>query len=99
RAWIGWTIVEISKITTGDHSKRTDGRERARLRAAQCVFTVAVAHDLSLHAAGQVDTARERLTRIDRVVWRLTIPIGPARIVIAWIEVEHAELPRIIPAA
>jgi len=34
RAWIGWTIVMISEITTGDHSKRADGGERPRLRTA-----------------------------------------------------------------
>jgi len=34
RARIGWPIVMISEITTGDHSKRTDRRERPRLRPA-----------------------------------------------------------------
>jgi hypothetical protein len=34
RAWIGRSIVVIPEITTGDHSKRTNGRERTRLRAA-----------------------------------------------------------------
>ena len=32
--WVGRPVVVVPEITTGDHSKRTDGRQRARLRAA-----------------------------------------------------------------
>ena len=34
RPWIGSAIVVVPEITTGDHSKGADGRERARLGAA-----------------------------------------------------------------
>ena len=34
RPWIGRAIVVVPEITTGDHSKRADGRERARLGSA-----------------------------------------------------------------
>jgi hypothetical protein len=32
--WVGSPIVVVLEITTGDHSKGADGRERARLRSA-----------------------------------------------------------------
>jgi hypothetical protein len=81
-SWINWTIVVIPQITTGDHPKRADGRERARLPAAQRVLVTAVAHDLSLNATRQVQISCEWLTRIEGTIWRLTIAICPARIVI-----------------
>jgi hypothetical protein len=34
RAWISRAIVVVPEITTGDHSKRANGRQRAGLRAA-----------------------------------------------------------------
>jgi len=33
-ARIGRSIVVLAKVTTGDHSKRTNGRQRAGLRPA-----------------------------------------------------------------
>src|SRR5258708_38704215 len=74
----------ISEITTGDHSNRTDGRQRARLRAAQRVLAIAVAHHLSLQPARQVEIARERLARIERALRRLALAFRPTCIV-AWI--------------
>jgi hypothetical protein len=81
RAWIGRTIVMISEITTGDHSKRTDGGERPRLRAAQGVLAIAVADDLSLRSTRQFQIAREWLARIDRAVSCVALAFGPPRIV------------------
>ena len=81
---VKWTITVVPEITTGDHPKRTDGRERARLRAAQRVLVIAVAHYLSLDAARQVQIPCEWLTRIEGAVWPpLTIAICRARIVSA----------------
>jgi hypothetical protein len=31
RPWVGGAIIMVPEITTGDHSKGADGRERARL--------------------------------------------------------------------
>ena len=95
-AWIGWAIVMISEITTGDHSKRTDGRERPRLGAAQGVLAVTVAHDLPLESARQLEIARERLARIERAVACVALAIRPASIV-AGISAAFAviQLPRI----
>jgi len=33
-AWIGRLVVVVAKVTTGDHAKRTDSRQRAGLRPA-----------------------------------------------------------------
>ena len=54
-AWISRAAVVVSEITTGDHSERTNGRERARFGAAQGVFAIAVANELALWSARQVN--------------------------------------------
>ena len=54
----------VAEITTGDHSKRADGRERPRFRAAQRVLAIAVANDLALESARQIEVAREGLARV-----------------------------------
>jgi hypothetical protein len=65
--------VSVAEITTGDHPKRADGRQRARFRAAQRVLAIPVANDLPLESAGQTQVAREGLTRVAAAV-----PFGPA---------------------
>src|SRR5882724_10337645 len=40
RSRISRSIVVFSEITTGDHSKRADGCERSRFRAAQRVLAI-----------------------------------------------------------
>lgn len=52
-------IPAVPKVTTRDHSKGAERRQRARLGAAQCVFAVAVAHQLAINAARQVQLTRE----------------------------------------
>jgi hypothetical protein len=73
--------VSITEITTGDHSKRADGRERARLGTAQCVFTIAVPYDFAVQPARQIEITRERLARIEGAIRRLAVAIRPARLV------------------
>jgi hypothetical protein len=60
-AWISRATVMVPEIATGDHSKGTHGRERARLGASQGVLTIAVANQLALGSARQADMARERV--------------------------------------
>jgi hypothetical protein len=69
----------ISEITTGDHSKRADGRKRACLRTAQRVLVIAVAHEFPIDSARQVEVTRERLTRIKCAV--RPPAIWPARLI------------------
>ena len=52
-------IVVVPEITTGDHSKGADGRERARFGAAQGVFAIAVVNDLALRSARQAHVSGE----------------------------------------
>jgi hypothetical protein len=80
-AGIGWAIVMVSEITTGDHSKRADSRKRPRLRSAQGVLAVAITHQLTLQASRQFEIACERLAQIRGAVSRLAIALWPACIV------------------
>src|SRR5207244_925165 len=73
---IEWTVVVISEITTGHHSEGADSCERARLRAAQGVLATAVANDLALASARQIQIPREGLTWIV-----VALTLGPALIV------------------
>jgi MFS family permease len=54
RSWIGRTIVAVSEITTGDHSKRADGCECSRFRTAQRVLAITIVHDLALASSRQI---------------------------------------------
>ena len=42
---------------------------------------IAFMYDLAPQAARQMKVARERLTRIERAIWPLTISIRPARVI------------------
>jgi hypothetical protein len=77
-------VVLVAEITTGDHSKRADRRQRARLGAAQRVLAALVSHEFSIASAWQVDVPGERLARIEHAVERLAFAIGAAGIV-AWV--------------
>ena len=81
----------ITKITTGDHPKRADGRERPRLGAAQRVLTVAVPYDFPFQSSRQVEIARERFARIERAIGRLAVAVRPARLV-AGIRITRVEI-------
>jgi hypothetical protein len=76
--------VVVSEITTGDHSKGANGRERAGLRAAQGVLAIAVAHDLAFQSARQVEVTREHFTRVEAalVIAPIAVTFQPSRIVI-----------------
>jgi hypothetical protein len=73
RSRISGLIVVISEITTGDHSKRADGRQRSRLRATQGVLTITIAHDLALASSRQTEISHEDVTRIP--IPRIGVPI------------------------
>lgn len=68
-----------AKVTTGDHSKGPNGRERARFGAAQGVPVLAIVHEVSFVAARQVQLARERFARVEFAITRLRITIWRAR--------------------
>jgi hypothetical protein len=66
---IQWEIVVIAEITTGDHPKRANRGKRSRFGSAQRVLAIAIAiaiaDDLSLQTARQIEVAREDVARID----------------------------------
>ena len=72
-SWVESPLAVVSQITTGDHSKRADGCKRSRFRAAQGVLTIAVVDDLALSLTGQMQIARETVTRI-------SVALGPPRV-------------------
>ena len=81
RAWIGRAPIVVSEITTGDHSECANGRQRARLGAAQGVFAIAVANALALWSARQVDVTGERIRDLAIALSIVAISVGPAGIV------------------
>src|SRR5262249_3825412 len=79
-------IVRVAQVTTGDHSERADGRQRARFRTAQRVFAIAIPHDLALETARQVEPPREHVARIQGsfpavTIAAITLALRPSRIV------------------
>jgi hypothetical protein len=70
-------IVPVAEITTGDHSKRADRRERARFRATQRVLAIAFPHSLALGSAWQVEMPREDVAWIR--VARPVVPVAFGR--------------------
>jgi len=79
--WIDRAIVMVAEVTTGDHSKRADRGQRARLRPPQRVFAVAVAHELAFRSARQVQMSGEHLTRVGVARASFAITLRPAGIV------------------
>ena len=64
-ARIGFAPGVVAQVARGHDPKRADGRQRARLRAAQGVLAFArVVDDLSLASAWQVEIAHEDVARI-----------------------------------
>ena len=61
---VGWPVVAVAEITTGDHSEGADGGQGARLRTAKRVLAIAVTHQLAIGAARQVQLTREDFTRV-----------------------------------
>jgi hypothetical protein len=73
----------VAEITTGDHSERANGRERARFRAAQCVLAVSIVDQLAIASARQVNVACERIPDLGIAFARVAVAVGPVGIVIA----------------
>ena len=71
----------VSEITTGDHSKGTDGRQRPGLRTAQRVLATAVAHQFAIWSTRQVEVTRKRVSNVDGSIEGFPVAIGPARVV------------------
>jgi hypothetical protein len=80
RTWVCRTVVVVAQITTGDYSKRADGRERSRLRGPQRVLATSIANDLALRSTGKVEVFREDVGRIVSLA-RLTVALAPSFIV------------------
>jgi hypothetical protein len=55
--------IMVSQVTTGDHSERADGGQRARLGTTKGVLAVAVEHPLALRSSRQADVTREGVAR------------------------------------
>jgi len=81
--WISRAPIVVSEITTGDHSKCTDGRERPRFGAAQGVLAIAVVNELTLRSARQVNMSAECIRDLAIAFSIVAISVGPAGIVIA----------------
>jgi hypothetical protein len=75
RARIERSIVLVAEITTGDHSKGTDRRECPRLRTAERVLAIAIAHELAFVSAREIQITRKDITRIVAA-----LALRPARI-------------------
>jgi hypothetical protein len=71
----------VLEITTGDNPKRTDNRQRSRLRATERVLAVAVSHELALQAASQVEVSGEGITRMGVARPFIAVALRPPRIV------------------
>jgi hypothetical protein len=80
-AWIRRPTVVVAKITTGDHSERTDGGQRARLGAAQRGLAVPVPNHLAVQSARQVQASREWLARVGGARALVTLALSPASLV------------------
>src|SRR5262249_18295097 len=81
RTGIRRAIIVVAEITTGDHSKGTNGCQRARLRAAARIVTIAVVDELPLHPARQVHMPSQRVTRLPVALTTIAIALGRAGIV------------------
>lgn len=64
RPRIEWAIVPVAEITTGDHPKHPDGRERARFRATERVLAITIPHSLAFVATRQIQMPHEDVARI-----------------------------------
>src|SRR5690242_6376890 len=53
RTRVRGAIIVVADVTTGDHTKGADGRQSARLRAAQGVVTIAMVDELPVPPSRQ----------------------------------------------
>jgi hypothetical protein len=75
RSRVSRPVVMAAEITTGDHSKGTDRRECPRLRTAERVLAIAIAHELAFVSAREIQITRKDITRIVAA-----LALRPARI-------------------
>ncbi len=80
--WISRAPIVVSEITTGDHSERTNGRERPGFGAAQGVFVSAVLNELALWSARQVNVAGEWSRDLAIALSIVAVAVGPAGVAI-----------------
>jgi hypothetical protein len=69
--------IVVSEITTGDHSKCTNGRERPRFGTAQSVVAVPVVNEFALWCAREVNVARECVWDVAIALSIVAISVGP----------------------
>jgi len=80
---ISGTIVVVTEVTTGDHSKGTHGSQGARLRAAQGVLAIAVANKFSLESARKVQVPGEDVPELSIALPTIPVAAIPTRILVA----------------
>ena len=91
---ITWTVVVVVEIATRHHSKRSDGAERPRLRAAKFVLVVAISNYFAFEALRQIELMGEHVSRVDRIVFTVALVIVTvARIIAPTGIVEHTGRP------
>jgi hypothetical protein len=83
RPGIGRASIVVSEITTGNHPECTDGRERPRFGAAQCVLAISIVDQLAIASARQVNMSAECIRRLALAFSIVAISAGPPGIVIA----------------
>jgi hypothetical protein len=66
-------IASVAQVPLGHDPKRTNGRQRSRIGSAQCVFAVAVVHELALRPFRQVEIAHKHVPRVASAA--LVVPI------------------------
>lgn len=81
RARISRAIV-VAEITTGDDSKRADSGQ-PRFGPAQGVLAVAIADDLPLQTAWQVNVPYERITWVSGPFTLITVAVRPTCVITA----------------
>ena len=81
--WISRAPIVVPEITTGDHSERTNGRERPGFGAAQGVFAIAVVHELALWSARQVNMSAECIRDLAIAFSTVAIAVRPSWIAVA----------------
>jgi hypothetical protein len=82
-ARISRAAVVVAKITTGDHSECTHGRERPRFGAPQRVLAITVVNQFALWSTWQVNVACECVTYLAITLSIVAIAVGPTGIMIA----------------
>src|SRR5690242_7103979 len=64
-AWVERLIEAVEEIVRGHGAERADGRQRARLGAAERVVVTVIVDVLSFEATRQVDVLHEHVARVN----------------------------------